>query len=300
MNPRRLLPVLLFLPVLAGGGLLSACSGQAQEGEDARQVWAQWQVKRLAAFQHSPGWLNYTASGRLPPGDYLLGGELAEAADIRLPVAEGALGRLLLDGEQARFEPLQGGVQVPIEPAFFQIHPGTRMAVGDGQLHLVRTGPLWGWRFQQPGAAMQHPFKGFPLYPYNDAWRLRAHWERYEQPEQVTVLTNIGTPLQLPMAGRVHFDIGQASYSLPAYVVPEQDRLMVLFTDRSNGRDTPPAGRMLLAPLPPPEQRWVELDFNRAEAMACAVTAHVVCPLPPAAARLPVVVDAGEKAWVAD
>lgn len=298
VQPLALVATLLLLPVV-----LLTCSGQSRRGDGndaaAQQAWEAWRHKRVAEFKRSPGgWLEYTASGRLKPGNYLLGGEDAAQADIRLPVGDGVLGRLLLGEDKARYEPIGGGVKVPLEPANFNLHPGTRLEVGDGQLHLVRTGPLWGWRFRQPGAAARHPFKGFEVYPYDPRWRLRARWEPYEQPGTLTVLTTIGTPLQMPLIGEVRFDVDGRSHRLPVSGIPEGDRLLILFADRSSGRDTPAGGRLLVPPMPAPGQRWIELDFNLAQAATCSVTAHVVCPLPPPDARLPFVVEAGEKGWI--
>lgn len=295
VRPLALLAAALLLPMV-----LVTCSGQRHRIEaevPPVQHWERWRLARVAEFKQAPGWLDYTASGRLRPGDYLLGGQQAERADIRLPVAGGALGRLLLGEDAARFQSLDGGVQVPIEPALFHVNPGTRLDVGDGQLHLVRTGPLWGWRFRQVGAASAHPFDGFEVYPYDPRWRLRAHWQAYPQAEPVTVLTTIGTPLQLPLLGEVQFTLDGHRHRLRAFGVPEQDRVMILFADRSSGRDTPAGGRLLLPSRPPAGQRWIDLDFNLAEAPACALSPHLVCPLPPTDARLPLVVAAGEKGW---
>jgi uncharacterized protein (DUF1684 family) len=46
---------------------------------------------------------------------------------------------------------------------------------------------------------------------------------------------------------------------------------------------------------PPPDNGWVELDFNRAYNPPCAFTPFATCPLPPEQNALPVFIRAGEK-----
>jgi uncharacterized protein (DUF1684 family) len=72
------------------------------------------------------------------------------------------------------------------------------------------------------------------------------------------------------------------------------------FADASNGRDTYHAGRYLLdtikgADLGSDAGGRVVLDFNFSYPPSCAYSPRWVCPLPPAANRLPRAVTAGER-----
>ncbi|HZJ44338.1 MAG TPA: DUF1684 domain-containing protein [Pyrinomonadaceae bacterium] len=72
----------------------------------------------------------------------------------------------------------------------------------------------------------------------------------------------------------------------------EDDKLFILFRDRTVGKSTYGAGRFLYAEMP--KDGKVVLDFNRAENPPCAFTPYATCPLPPRQNRLPIAITAGE------
>jgi uncharacterized protein (DUF1684 family) len=70
--------------------------------------------------------------------------------------------------------------------------------------------------------------------------------------------------------------------------------LRVLFTDATSGVTTYPGARVLSIDEPDADGS-VMLDFNRASNLPCAFTDYATCPVAPAANRLAVAVEAGEK-----
>ena len=66
-----------------------------------------------------------------------------------------------------------------------------------------------------------------------------------------------------------------------------------MFGDRTNGRETYPAGRFLYADAPDDDGRIV-LDFNRAYSPPCAFNDFSTCPVASPRNRLPIRVPAGE------
>jgi uncharacterized protein (DUF1684 family) len=94
----------------------------------------------------------------------------------------------------------------------------------------------------------------------------------------------------------VVFDAAGMTLRLDALREKGQDKLFIIFADRTSGKETYGAGRYLYAPLPDKDGRVV-LDFNRAENPACAFTTFATCPLPPAQNRLAIRVEAGEKRY---
>jgi len=280
--------------------LLAAChDGPAVLDAEYQHGIAQWRAARVAEMKHSPGRLAYVASGRLLPGSYSVGGERADQADVRLPVDLAELGHLQLGAETAHFAGRDGSGPVPLQPSQFDVDPGTRLTIADGEFFVVRTGPLWGWRYTRDKAALQHPFSGFEHYPLDARWRIKARWKPYPGKERLVVLTSIGTPLEFSMPGEASFWVAGHEHRLRAVMLPEGDAMMFMFSDRTSGRGSYSSGRNLVVALPAAGQRWVELDFNRAENPACALTAHLVCPLAPPESRLDIEVDAGEKTWQA-
>ena len=281
--------------------LLSGCQpGSPVPGPlDADYLHAlqQWRQARVVEMKHEPGRLGYVASGRLLPGRYRVGGQQAGEVDIRLPVPAAELGWLELDTDSARFIDASRQGITPMTPSRFDIQPGTRLEVDDGQFFVVRTGPLWGWRFKRDLAARQHVFSGFDHYPVDARWRLRARWKAYAQPQSLVVLTTIGTPLEFSVLGEASFWMQGRQHRLRAVLLPEGDEMMFMFIDDTCGRGSHGSGRNLVTAIPAAGQGWIELDFNRAENPACALTPHLVCPLAPPEGRLELAVEAGEQIW---
>lgn len=287
--------------ILAVAGLALLClagcaaSGAGSDSQHLAEL-AKWRNARVAELKSADGWLTYTGSGRLRPGRYSVGGGEEDAIRLPIPATSGTVGELVIEAGSASFAPASGQGRQLLLPAQAGTEVGTRLALADGEFYLVRTGPLWGWRFRQSGAVARHPFKGFEYYPVQRQWRLQAQWQPYARSRTVTVMTSIGTTLQLQMPGEAHFRIDGRPYVLRPVALPAGDeRLMFIFTDRSSGRESYGGGRYLFAA--PPRNGMLELDFNRAENPACAVSAHVVCPVAPADSRIDVAVLAGEKTW---
>ena len=290
---RRCVLAVIWMALLCLGGCTA--SGTGSDSQHQAEL-AQWRSTRVTALKSADGWLSYTGSGRLRPGRYSVGSGAEDAIRLPIPAEAGRVGELVIDSASASFAPTSGQGRQLLLPAQAGTEVGTRLAVADGEFYLVRTGPLWGWRFRQPGAAARHPFKGFEYYPVQRNWRLQARWQPYPQSRAVTVMTSIGTTLELQMPGEAHFSIEGRPYVLrPVALPPGDDRLMFIFTDRSSGRESYGGGRYLFTA--PPRNGVLELDFNRAENPPCAVSAHVVCPVAPVDSRIEVAVLAGEKTW---
>ena len=78
---------------------------------------------------------------------------------------------------------------------------------------------------------------------------------------------------------------------LEAYASGE--RLFFVFGDRTNGKETYPAGRFLYTAMPGEDGRIV-LDFNRSYSPPCAFNDFSTCPVAAPRNRLPIRVTAGE------
>ena len=143
--------------------------------------------------------------------------------------------------------------------------------------------------FEHPVLATFPPLQYFPIDP---AWRLEATLERYAEPQRVaanTVIEGLGWNPESPGVAVFHKD-GE-TYRLEAYASGE--RLFFVFGDRTNGRETYPAGRFLYT-APPGEDGRIVLDFNRAYSPPCAFNDFSTCPVASPRNRLPIRVTAGE------
>jgi uncharacterized protein (DUF1684 family) len=143
--------------------------------------------------------------------------------------------------------------------------------------------------FEHPALAS---FPDLPYFPIDPSWRVEAKLERYEQPQVVTASTVIeGLDWSPESPGMVVFEKDGETHRLEAYASGE--RLFFVFGDRTNGRETYPAGRFLYAAMPGDDGRVV-LDFNRAYSPPCAFNDFATCPIASPRNRLQIRIPAGE------
>ena len=143
--------------------------------------------------------------------------------------------------------------------------------------------------FEHPVLATFPPLAYFPIDP---SWRIEATFERYAEPKRVsasTVIEGLGWSPESP--GVAVFRKDGETHRLEAYASGE--RLFFVFGDRTNGKETYPAGRFLYTALPGEDGKIV-LDFNRAYSPPCAFNDFSTCPVASPRNRLPIRVAAGE------
>jgi uncharacterized protein (DUF1684 family) len=143
--------------------------------------------------------------------------------------------------------------------------------------------------FEHPALAS---FPELPYFPIDPSWRVEATLERYDEPVKVaasTVIEGLGWSPASP--GVAVFEKDGRTHRLEAYSSGE--RLFFVFGDRTNGRETYPAGRFLYTDMPGEDGRLV-LDFNRAYSPPCAFNDFSTCPVASPRNRLPIRIPAGE------
>ncbi len=142
-------------------------------------------------------------------------------------------------------------------------------------------------------------FGGLPLFPYDPATRVLAEVEEAE-PERIEIAASGPEPMAFTRIGRAAFALQDSSLTLDMYWLEAYGGgLFVPFADATSGGATYGAGRYLLdtvkgADLGTQDGALV-LDFNFAYHPSCAHDPRWACPLAPAANRLGVAVEAGER-----
>jgi len=135
-------------------------------------------------------------------------------------------------------------------------------------------------------------FPHLTYFPMDPDWRVEATFKRYDEPRTVavnTVIEGLGWNPESP--GVVVFEKDGETFELEGYASGEE--LFFVFGDRSNGRETYPAGRFLYAAMPEDGGQTI-LDFNRSYSPPCAFNDFSTCPVAAPRNRLPTVVAAGE------
>ena len=138
-------------------------------------------------------------------------------------------------------------------------------------------------------------FHGIENFPADPKWRVEARFEPYDPPRPVRVPNILGTVDTESCPGALVFEIDGKSYRLDPVVERGETDLFVIFGDRTNGHGTYGAGRFLYAAAPVGGR--TVLDFNKAYNPPCVFTPYATCPLPPAENKLPIPIEAGEKAY---
>lgn len=144
--------------------------------------------------------------------------------------------------------------------------------------------------YENPALQSFPPLEYFPVDP---GWRVPAVLQRYAEPRTVaanTVIAGLGWKPVSP--GVLVFEKDGAAYEIEPYV--SDDRLFLVFGDRTNGHETYPAGRFLYADMPAEDGRTI-LDFNRAYSPPCAFNDFATCPIASPRNRLATAVTAGER-----
>ncbi|WP_256760559.1 DUF1684 domain-containing protein [Cohnella sp. WQ 127256] len=139
-------------------------------------------------------------------------------------------------------------------------------------------------------------YESITAYSYNPEWVIEAEFVRNANDQHRTVdfthnSDRDGVVRQHQSPGDIRFVREGRAYELSPFA--SDDSLIIVFGDKTNGKETYGMGRMVL--VSPEIDGKVFVDFNQSFLPPCAFSYHFNCPLPPAHNRLPFEVAAGEK-----
>lgn len=256
---------------------------------------------REAELKADDGWLTVAGLFWLRPGVNTAGS--ASSNDIVLPAkAPPKLGVFELKDGVVTFNAdpaahvMSGDAHV--SRSTFDIAKGDAGAIRSGDLVMfpIQRGDKIGIRMRDLRSAARKRFTGVPTYPIRPEYRIAARFVAYPQPKKVPVPNVLGQHPEMTSPGYVTFTVnGKALRLEPVFETDEQKELFFIFGDATNKGETYGAGRFLYAALP--KDGAVILDFNKAINPPCAFTDFATCPLPLKANRLPVRIEAGERAY---
>ncbi|MGD8406632.1 MAG: DUF1684 domain-containing protein [Anaerolineales bacterium] len=246
------------------------------------------------------GWLGLAGLYWLRDGENRIGS--APTNDIILPpVAPDHIGIVQYNNGVATFRAARhvpvycNGKQVSLktlvadiyeEADFLQIGDLTLVLLERADRHLIRV-----WDRQ---SKLRKEFTGFKQYPVDPKYRVEAKYTPYDTEKLVSIQDVIEIYHEVPVQGYVTFELDGIEHRLEA-MVDEEDYMRLDFKDKTNGDTTYIGGRFLIAKTPKKEN--FILDFNQAYNPPCAYTDFATCPLPPLENRLPIRIEAGEKAY---
>ena len=268
--------------------------------DDAVRAFRQERVARLLEPR---GWLALSGLFWLEKGVNTLGAGQGNSV-VMPPSAPEKLGTLNLDAS---------GYHLKVEPGVVALCKGAPVgemtlrsdADPSGPPDVVEVGPvafavivrggdpaLRVWDANSPNRAR---FAGIPTWPIDPAWRAVGKWVKYAEPRKVEVSTAIAKTEEATVAGEVRVTVQGQDLVLVPFLEEGSDELFLVFSDATTGKESYGGGRFLSMPLPDGNGDVV-VDFNKAVNPPCMFTQYATCPRPRAENRVPLAVEAGEKA----
>lgn len=157
---------------------------------------------------------------------------------------------------------------------------------------VIRRGNQYGIRVRDRNSLNRQTFSGRRWFVIDPAYRIQGKFIPRTPPRQMEVVNVVGILEMMENPGVVEFTLHGHDCRLEAFK-NDDGKLWFVFKDATNGSQTYPTGRFLVATLE--SDGTVILDFNRAYNPPCAFTPYATCPLPPPGNSLSVPIEAGEK-----
>lgn len=227
------------------------------------------------------GWLSVTGLYWLKEGANTAGS--AESNDVVLPRGPRSIGSFDFDGRVVRYQGKALRVDTSGRPDVVEID-GMRL------IAIERNGK-YGLRLREAESSLLKTFPGNEWYPIQGQYKVRARFIPHAYKRTINFPDVTGHVQKMLSPGVVEFTLRGVTMRLEP--VEDEGQLFFVFKDKTAGKATYGAGRMMYAPLP--VNGVAEMDFNVAKNPPCAFTPYATCPLPPRQNILPIAIEAGEK-----
>ena len=184
----------------------------------------------------------------------------------------------------------------PVTSSLIPVNTGSSskpITIGRLTVYVVRRGDQYAVRIYDPDNPARHAFSGVKWFPIDEQYCVQASFTPLEETNTISITNILGMTEESRCPGFVTFTLHGQEYRLYPVAPTDQDRLLFMFRDPTNGEITYPAGRYLYAD--PPQNGLTTLDFNKAYSPPCAFTDYATCTLPPPQNHLPIPILAGAK-----
>ena len=263
---------------------------------------AEWQTKRLTELKSESGWLTLIGLYWLNEGENKFGNEPDPAnAIVWTPkIPEASSGAFVLQNGVVRLEAPRSNFQIDGKPATnIELKSDaddqpTVLHIRSITFQIIKRGDKFAVRVKDSQNSDRLNFKDTQFYPANVNWRLDAQFEPYNPPKAMPITNVLGMESSESSPGAVKFEVEGSEYRLDAIKEKGETQLFMILADKTNGKETYPAGRYLYVDPPDAAGRMI-IDFNKTYSPPCAFTKFATCPLPPRQNRLPFAIEAGEK-----
>ena len=267
----------------------------------------EWRAWRHNELIKPDGWLSLSGLYWLSPGTHRFGSapesELLYSREGVPPL----LGTFAVTESQVEFHP---------EPGLDTVAPGADggfsgalvydadiagerpiMQWGDMQWYVIEREQHMALRVKDGASPRVLEFEGIENFELSAEWRFDATFEVHEPAKMITIPNVFGTLNDVESPGAVVFEYGGETYRIDMWRDSgDPANFFTAFGDATNAQSTYGAGRFLWVDSPDEWGRTV-VDFNRSYNPPCAFSPFATCPLPPMQNRLPLEIEAGERAF---
>ena len=290
-----------FLILISGLFLFHGCSdrelGPAPVPDDYSESIDEWKEYRINVLKGPTNWLRLDGIYWLEEGENTFGsgsgqdlqfpeGTIPEHAGVVI-FEDGIITMKVADGVEITHE----GEPVS-EMILFAGDERPRVEYKDLEWFIDTRGDRHGIRLYNKDNPKADAFEGFPAYPVDESWHLKAHFVPNTDSTTITLDNVIGEEVERFSPGNIEFKAVGETHSLIAF--ESTSGLFIIFADETNHTDTYHAGRYMIIPFPDEDGKTI-IDFNKAYNPPCAFNTYTTCQLPPPQNRLEIAITAGEK-----
>jgi len=255
-----------------------------------------WRNNANEAIRRENSWLALAGLFWLEQGINPVGSDPESA--VRLPdSAPGRIGEIKLEGNTASFHSTFPGIRVDgkvIREVVLQpdtTGDPTQVTLNELTFILIERYGQLGVRLWDNSREQRRSFPTRSWYPIAEKYRLSGRFDPYPAAKSTQMVDISGILREGTVDGLVTFQHKNRTFTLEASK-SEHHELFIMFADLSNGKETYPPGRYLVAELDGDGN--VNLDFNKAYNPPCAHTDYATCLFAPEQNRLEVPIEAGE------
>jgi uncharacterized protein (DUF1684 family) len=262
----------------------------------------QWHQKRIERLLADNGWLNIVGRSWLKKGENKFGS--AKDNDVvvesnKLPehvgifILQDTIVNMQINPDIKVFK--DGKPISKIQMIDDQKPNMTVFELSSIKWSLIKRGNLFGVRFRDLESPLVKNFPGIERFPVSKKWKFTAKFQEYYPPKEIIVPNVLGQNNIERSPGAVIFHYGEKLYKIDA--LEEDDRLFLIFADKTSGEETYGGGRFIYVDKPDSNGNII-LDFNKAFNPPCVFTKFATCPLPPIQNYLNLRIEAGEKNFI--
>jgi uncharacterized protein (DUF1684 family) len=281
-----------------------ATSAAAQGAYDEAALKA-FRAEREKVLLADNGWFTVAGLHFLNPGENKFGSDPLNDIVLEFGDVPKQAGVIVMEGNTVTIKAADGQTLAyngkPVKEAPLRLseqkRPADLITFQTTSFFLHFSGPRLAIRVRDQKAPLRTGFSGLKWYPVNPALKVTGTFTPLATPKVVQAPTILGDLEPFTVPGSVAVSIGGKSHNMEAWKSGE--RLWFVFRDQTSADTTYPSARFLYTDAPGPDGK-VTLDFNRAQNPPCAYNPWTTCPLPPAANRLQVRIEAGEKRYHAE